>query len=266
MHAASLKRIGLIIAVALASVLVWATAKPWLESPFRFSGYSIVLWPALVFTIASAVTGLAWMMLESRWDRLAATLASWATFILFWSPDIWYLTMLPIFGFLWYLSSRRIRIDLLDRHKIHVSTSLGTGMMPLMLGTCLMLSLGFYLLPAYHTVGPHDVSVGIQSQIDSAYENPTVAEQLNQLPPAMRAQVKADLGKSVDDYAKKLLGPLGPFLPPLLAFGLFLVLWSVLFVFRELAIWSGAGIFRLLRLTTFVRIEEKDVKAEVLVL
>jgi len=266
MHTASIKRIACITAVALTSTLVWATAKPWLESPFRFSGYSIVLWPALTFTLASAVTGLAWMLLESRMDRLAAILASWATFILFWRPDIWYLSMLPVFAGLWYLAARRIRVDVLDRHKVRVMNSLGTGMMPLMLGTCLMLSLGFYLLPAYHTVDARDVSVGLQSQIDTVYGNPLIEAQLSQLPDSMQAQVKSDLTKTVDGWVKRFLGPLGPYLPPLLAFGLFLVLWSFLFMFRELAIWLGALLFMALKATRFVSVQEQEVKAEVLVL
>jgi|GEM_PF-5650745 len=266
MQAASIKRSIIICAVALSATLLWATAKPWLESPLRFSGYAVVVWPSLALVLASSITGLAWLMLESAKERLVATLASWATFIIFWSPNLWYLSMLPVFAGFWYLSAKRMRDDLADRHTIRIRTSLGAGLTPLMLGTFLMLSLGFYLLPAYNQVGVKEISVGIQNQISDTYKNPLVEAQLNQLPPSVRAQVKADLAKSVDAYVKRFLGPLGPFLPPLLAFGLFLVLWSVLFIYRELAIWFGAFLFFILTKTGFVRIVEKDVKAQSLAL
>lgn len=266
MESASYKRIGLIIAVALSSTLVWATAKPWLESPVAFSGYMVLAWPAIAVVFASALTGLAWMLLVRPIERIATILASWVSFIFFWKPDIWYVSVLPLFVFLWYESSRRIRNDAGDRHKVRVSTSIGAGLTPLLLGTFLMISLGFYLLPAYHTVTPSRVSIGVQGWLEGAYNQPLVEQQLSQLPPSMQAQVKRDLAKSVDDWVKKVLGPLGPFVPPLLAFALFLVLWSVLFIFRELAIWLGVLLFMLFKAVRFIKVGEKDVKAEVITL
>lgn len=266
METASYKRIALIVAVAVSSTLVWAAAKPWLESPVAFSGYMVLVWPAVALVFASALTGLAWMLLVRPIERIAATLASWASFIFFWKPDIWYVSVLPLFAFLWYESSRRVRNDLEDRHKVRVSTTLGTGMTPLLLGIFLMISLGFYLLPAYHTVTPGAVSVGVQGWLEGAYSQPLVEQQLSQLPPSMQAQVKRDLAKSVDDWVLRILGPLGPFVPPLLAFALFLVLWSVLFIFRELAIWFGVLLFKLLKAVGFIKVGEKDVKAEVITL
>lgn len=263
---ASLKRGVIIVAVVLTATLVWATAKPWLESPVRFASYTILLWPSLALILASAVAGLAWMTLESPRDRLAAAVASWASFVLFWSPDIWYLTLLPIFVGLWHLSAQRTRTDLADRHTIRITTSLGAGLTPLMLGTFLMLSMGFYLLPANQEMSVSEVSQGIQEQVENAYDNPIVKSQFDQLPPAMRSQVKADLGKGIDQYVRRFLGPFEQLLPPLLAFGLFLVLWSVLFIYRELAIRCGAIVFWVLKRSGFLRIEEKAVKAEVIVL
>lgn len=264
MASASTKRILIILAVVTSTTLVWLTAKPWLEDPLGFSSYTALLWPSLALVLASSVTGLAWMMLESTTDRVAAMLASWASFVLFWNPDIWYVSMLPLFAGLWYLAASRIRSDLSDRHTLRIRTSLGAGLTPLMLGTFLMLSLGFYLLPANQMIGPAQVSEGIQGHLEGAYENPAIVAQLNQLPPALRAQVKADIGKKVDQYAQRFLGPFGKFLPPLLAFGLFLVLWSTLFIYRELAIWFGSVLFRVLTWSGFVRIVEKDVKAQAL--
>ncbi len=264
MEAIPLKRISLICAVALSSALLWATAKPWLESPMRFASYTVIIWPSIALILSSAITAITWMLLERPIERVSAIVASWASFILFWSPDLWYISMLPLFAGLWYLASQRIRSDMSDRHSLRVSTSLGAGLTPLMLGTFLMISLGFYLLPSNHTVGVKEVSVGVQGYLKDAYTNPVLAAQLNQLPASMRAQVKSDIAKNVEMYIQKYLGPLGSFLPPLLAFGLFLVLWSVLFIYREGAIWCGVGIFAILKAVGFLKVATRSVQAEVI--
>ncbi len=62
------------------------------------------------------------------------------------------------------------------------------------------------------------------------------------------------------------LKPYFQFAPPLLAFGLFLVLWGLSWIFIQLSVLVGVLIFWILKKTKMVMIEEKDVKAEVLVI
>jgi hypothetical protein len=255
------KRIALIIVIVACATMTWATARPWLESPLRFSGWLRPFWPSLAVTVLAAVAGVAFTLLRSRWDRLAAILASWAAFILFWDADIWYLSALPLFGFLWYEASRRMQDDMHDRHTLRINAALGRGIKLILLGAFLMVSVGFFLLPANRSADIGTLSKGIRSGLDDAYDTTVVRDQLAQLPPSLQAQFKADLGKSVDDFIHQQLGGWGNYIPPFLAFALFLALWSVAFIFRELAIWLGTGLFWLLRATKFIKVEEKEVKA-----
>lgn len=52
--------------------------------------------------------------------------------------------------------------------------------------------------------------------------------------------------------------------PPLLAFGLFLILWGLSWIFVQLSVLVGMGIFWILKKSKFLKIENKDVKAEML--
>ena len=61
-----------------------------------------------------------------------------------------------------------------------------------------------------------------------------------------------------------ILKPYFQYAPPLLAFGLFLILWSLSWFFVWLSVFVGMGIFWALKKFDFIRIEEKDVKAEFL--
>ena len=264
MESASYKRIGLIVAVVVCAGFTWITAKTWLDDPLRFSDWLQPAWPALAVTILAAVAGVAFTLLESRWDRLAAILASWAVFIAFWAPDIWYVTALPLFGLLWYESSRRMRDDMNDRRTVRINAALGRGVKLILLGAFLMVSVGFYLLPANRAADIGTLSKGIQSGWDDAYDTAIVRDQLSQLPVSLQAQFKQDLAKSVDGFVHEQLGQWGNYVPPFLAFALFLAFWSVSFIFRELAIWLGVLLFTLFKVTGFIKVGERDVKAEVL--
>ena len=253
MHRLDYKRIALIVAVVASSTLTWAVARAWLEDPARFSDLLTMLWPALAFVLASAVTALAFMLQKHQVDRLAATLASWATFTFFWAPDIWYVSALPVFLAFWWFASRDMQHDLSDRHTVRVSTTLGHGMKLVLLGLFLMVSLGFYLLPSQRlTVGT--VSKSLQS---SVADSPFIQQQL---PPGSQAA----FDQYVDQAVRTWLAPVKKFIPPLLAFGLFLTLWSLNFILRVPAVWLGNGLFLGLKRAGFVQVAERDIKGEVI--
>ena len=54
--------------------------------------------------------------------------------------------------------------------------------------------------------------------------------------------------------------------PAIFLLALFLTLWGVSFIFREVAIWTGAGIWAVLKMTKFVSVAEEDGKVETIML
>jgi hypothetical protein len=258
---ASYKRIALISAVVLTSIITWATARVWLSGPSLF-GWTDILVPSLAVILMASVTGIAWVLLTHRWDRWAAILTSWVAFTLYWKPDIWYVSALPLFAGLWYEASRRVRDEVRNRRTLSVRASLGRGIKFILLGAFLMISVGFYLLPASRQTDLDDISRGIRGGIEDTYDTAFVRDQLNQLPPGAQAQVKRDIAQSVNDMVRKWLGPFAGYVPPILAFALFITLWSVSFIHREAAIWLGAGIWKILVMTKFITITEEDIKAQ----
>lgn len=258
------KRIGIILTVVAFATLTWALAKPWLEDPLRFGSWTVALWPAIAVTLLAAVAGIAFALLPSKMDRLAIILTSWASFVIFWSPDVWYVSALPVFGWLWYEAGKRIQDDMHDRRKIRINAALGRGVKLILLGAFLMVSVGFYLLPASREADLNTVSAGIQGGLEDAYDSPFVRDQLSQLPQAAQNQFKRDMARSVDDFVRRSFGRVAGYVPPFLAFALFLVLWSISFILREVAIWTGVGLFALLKAVKFIRMGEEDVRAQTL--
>jgi len=258
------KRVGLVVAVTVSSTLLWAACRVWLDDPARFSSILVMLLPAAAFILSAAVTSVAFLLMEHRWDRLAAVATSWTTFIFFWRPNIWYVSILPIFAAFWWSAAKDIRASLEDRRRIRINASLRQGAKLILLGSYLMISLGFYLLPSSQKFTATTVSRDIQSSVESTYDNAFVQQQLSQLPPAARAQFQRDVGQYVYQTARAWLAPLGKFIPPILAFGLFLTLWSVNFLLRPPSVWVGGWLFRLLKHTGFVIVTEQDVKGELI--
>ena len=76
--------------------------------------------------------------------------------------------------------------------------------------------------------------------------------------------IVAEVSRQTFQELNNFIKPYFRFAPPLLAFGLFLVLWGLSWFFIQLSVLLGILIFWILKKTKMVMIEEKDVKAEVL--
>ena len=80
-----------------------------------------------------------------------------------------------------------------------------------------------------------------------------------------KEKIVNEITSNVFQQLNSFLKPYFRYAPPLLAFGLFLILWGLSWFFVWLSVLVGMGIFWILKKTGIVRIEEKDVKAEVLI-
>lgn len=74
-------------------------------------------------------------------------------------------------------------------------------------------------------------------------------------------QVSNETFKQINNILK----PYFQYAPPLLAFGLFLILWGLSWIFVWLSVLVGMLMFWILKKVKFVKIEEKDSKIEILV-
>lgn len=257
------KRLTLIGMVIGTAAITWWSAQQWLASG-SLSDWRVFLVPLILIVVYAAITGIALTMLSSKWDRLAVITASWATFVLFFPANIWYLSALPLFFLFLMEASRRSRRELEERHKFRVRSVIGVGTKFILLGVFLMVSLGFFSLQAERDVTLQTVSEGVQRSVDSAYDSSIVQRQLDGLSSSVQAQLRRDVARSVDSFVQRWLGPLVPFLPPLLAFALFLILWSLVGLVREPVIWLASGFLTLMKRTGFVSVAEQQVPKEVI--
>lgn len=257
------KRLILIGSVIFVSIVTWWSSYGWLSAEGKFADWHRYLLPLIFVIVYAAVAGLALALLDSRWDRIAVITSSWASFVIFFPPSVWYLSALPLFFLFWMDASRRSHQERTERSKIRTRSMVGAGTRFLLLGIFLMISLGFYSVRTDGSLTLTVISEGVQRQVDSAYETDFVQGRLADVPPSLQSQFRQDVANYVETFVDRWLGPIGPYLPPILALALFLGLWSTVGLVREPVLWLAAGLFWLMRRTGFVTVTEKQVSKEV---
>lgn len=190
------------------------------------------------------------------------------------------LTWLHILGMviaalLWYWATRKVARELVERRTIRVSSILVHAMPKIMLGSYILLSFAFYLTPASQGITMEDTVITFRQQLDRTYDT-VLQSELAKLPPSQREQVRDQVSGQLVQTFEKVLGyrfcltekvctpAILDLLPPLYAFLFFLLIWSFGFVFRELAVASGTGLFRALQGLHIISIVQEDAKVDVL--
>lgn len=246
----------------LASCATWWSAQVWLHTPDRFTSLNAMILPLVVIAFATSIVLVAWVLIDSRTHRLIATLGSWAVFTLFFDPNIWFLSVLPVMALLWFEAGRRIEHDLRDRLTIRIATTVRQAGKLILVGYFLMISLGFFLMPSSQEAGVQSVQEGVRTSVESSYKQDLVARQLSQLPQSAQAQIRKEIGNQIDMWVERLLGPFGELIPPILAFVLFLSLYGVNILFRLIAEPMAVAWFKLLLMLGFVRIVSVQVESQ----
>ncbi|MEK7603954.1 MAG: hypothetical protein AAB461_02425, partial [Patescibacteria group bacterium] len=77
-----------------------------------------------------------------------------------------------------------------------------------------------------------------------------------------KENVIAETARVTVQQINNLLSPYFQYAPPLLAFGLFLILLGLNWIFVWLSVLAGVGIFWILKKTGFIMIKEYDIKGE----
>lgn len=259
------KKIGIIAVVTTVSAVFWLYTKPWIDSPFRFSDVSVWLVPLITLIILAPIIVLALMLFKSwLWEFIIIAGVA-LPFVAVFHTSWLYLTGVVILFLLFIYTDRNTNQELNERTKINSRAIMRRGLNTVITGILVVVSFAYFL------------SSGVQESANNKELPPTIQQviittvgnflgpQTGQLSPQQRIQSEDAVIAEVISEFTRILGPYFKFFPPILAFGLFLVLRGLSFVFIWFSVWLGQLIFWILRKTEFVTIEEKEVKAEALV-
>lgn len=170
-----------------------------------------------------------------------------------------------LFALLVMLANHRIRQEVHERMKLNILRMLEVGLLPLVIGFFILISFAAYQSPFLDQIKktnslPSQTYVLFQQIVDK-----TIGLKIQASNPQQRQTILNEIAKQTFQEFNFFLKPYFQYAPPALAFGLFLILWGLSFVFAWLGVVVGWVIYWILKKTNMVRVEEKDVKAEVLV-
>jgi hypothetical protein len=175
------------------------------------------------------------------------------------------LLALAIFWLCSVWSQERAIVEMQERVKLNMTRILVVTILPMVLGFFVIASFAAYQSNFADQIKkanqlPSQTEVYIQSVVDK-----TFGEKLGPNNSAQRKTAVNEVSSGTLQTINHFLKPYFRWAPPLLAFGLFILLWGLSWIFVYAGVLGGLIIFWVLKKTKVVRIESKQVEAEVLI-
>lgn len=225
-----------------------------------------IQFPSLaVFILLTAVVVMGYIMFrQRRWSGSIAIILG-GTFLMAYGWNWLNLVSVGIVLGFNFWSAMRVRREINERRILNITDTFYHGLMPVVLGLFVMISFAAYQSPLLSEIKtaqqlPNQTQVIFQQLVEGTFgqkiQAPT-AQQRNQLINEIASQTLQQINGVMKPYFR--------YAPPILAFGLFLILWGLSFLFVWCGVAVGLIIYWILKKTKVVRIEERDTKAEVLI-
>jgi hypothetical protein len=210
-------------------------------------GVGYVLFKHRIWSVSiSAIVGIFLLiMFGFTWLNLTAV-------IIFWLCNVW--------------AHERTMSDLAERIKLNMTRTFAVTFVPIVLGFFIIASFAAYQSDIADQIKdanrlPSQTEVLFHEAVDKLFGPKLGPENSKQRQVAVN-EVSAGTFKGINDF----LAPYFRWAPPVLAFGLLIILWGLSWIFVYASVFAALVIFWVLKKTRIVRVEEKDVKAEVLVI
>jgi hypothetical protein len=200
---------------------------------------------AFSLTISILVGFLFFVVFGYTWLNLLAV-------VIFWLCNVW--------------AQERSVSDLKERVKINISRTLIITLMPIVLGFFVMASFVAYQSNFADKIKdngqlPSQTQIFFRETTDKLFGSKLGPENSTQRKIAVN-EAAAVTYKSINDF----LHPYFQWAPPLVAFGLFIILWGLSWIFIYASMIVALIVFWVLKKTRVVRIEKKQIEAEVMII
>lgn len=262
-----IKKVTIITVIFAAAVLFWIAAEPWINSATKFRDVSQWVLPLVALIVLSAFVCVSLMVFKDRWVKNSIfAIVMFPAFLVFGLNQ--YLVAALAINFLFYrIAMNRIDSEKTARLKISAYNMARKGMLMVIMPILITVSFAYYLSPlVQESVGKEELPPSVSSFIDRTVTGVLDSDRLT--PGMSQSQENAIKNTFMDEFnemLKSFFGDYYKFLPPILAFGLFLILQGLSYVFIWPAIWLCVTAFGILKRTGMVKIEKTQVEIEKIV-
>lgn len=229
------------------------------------TGLEIQLPSLAIFLLLIAVIVTGYILFrERRWSASIAVILG-ITFLVSFGLNWLNLTAIGIvFGFNFW-SATRVRREINERRILNIQDAFYHGLMPVVLGLFIMISFAAYQSQLLNEIKS---AQRLPSQAQIFFEKVvkgTIGQKIQTPTDQQKNRLISEKASQTLQQFNDILKPYFQYAPPILAFGLFLVLWGLSFLFIWLGIIVGLILFWILKKTGMVKIEKQQVEAEILV-
>jgi hypothetical protein len=162
-------------------------------------------------------------------------------------------------------SATRVRREINQRRVMNIPDAFYHGLLPVILGMFVMFSFAAYQSPLAEQIKKSDRLPSQSEVFFRGIVEKTIGHKIEASTPQQKQRLLNEIASQTFQEFNSFLKPYFQYAPPVLAFGLFLILWGLSFIFVWLSAAIGLALYWVLRKTGVVRIEKQMVEADVLV-
>jgi len=242
----------------------WFYIDRWLNysGALTYSNWNMLSLVFFVFLISAVSISL--MLFKDKYVALAILGLAIFSQLIFFGFTLLNLLGLIIFLLSGYNARARLHNELDQRIKFKTSTIIRNSIKPLILGIFLVVSFSAYQSSALESVKKMDKVPSIGTTFVKELVHKMIGRDYN-LDMRQTDQVIDQTIVETDKQINSMFSPYLHYAPPVLAFVLFLILYGLNWIFLWLSMLLCVGVIATLRMMKFITIEEKDVKAEMMV-
>jgi len=256
------KKAMLLIIVGMVAGVFWFWVEPWVVSPVKFANAGVWIKPLVMLCILTACVGLALLLVKNKLLRLAVSGLVALPFFFIFGYNHYYILALFIMLLAHLRAVKQIHIQEEGRVRVDIKEIMNHGLPAVITPILIMISFAFFLSPGVQGAAKQGQLPPTTYQVVSQVVGTFLGSEFEALPVSERKRVEAQL---IDDVIKKfnqVLGPYFVFLPPVLAFGLFLILQGLSFIFVWLGTLVAMMLFWVLKRAGFIRLKMVQKEAE----
>ena len=254
------------ILVGLLALVMWGTGS---QAQFSsVTGVSLQLPSFVAFLLLSSTIVIGYTLFRKNfwvWPLVVVFIVG-GLFMVQFGFNWLNLTAVIIFFILNLEAYRRAGGEMKDRIKINIEAVLNRGLRPIVVGIFILVSFATYQSPLMEQI---KTSGNLPSQTRKLIQQITekmIGNKADAVPAKQRQSIISEVTSQTYQEINSLLKPYFQYAPPALAFGLFLILFGLSWLFVFIAMLVGLGLFWILKKTKVVQIEKKQIEAEVLVI
>lgn len=255
------------VLVAITSFWMWAGVQNWLKgSLYDFSNIGNFIILGGLFAALLVLLSLGFVLFQNRiWSIYFGLIVGVIYSLLLGVSEI-NLVGIFILVMLFYHAQDIIIGEVKERIKMNSRLLLKKGMVNVVVSFFILVSFAAYQSPAIEEFKninklPSSSEIFIKTVVEQMLNS-----QLGEISPQQKEQIFNQTTQEVVREFNLWLEPYFQYAPPALAFGFFVILWGVGWIFVWLAVLLGIIMFWGLKKTKFFRIEEKDIKAETILI